>query len=41
MDMKDENETDVNQFGWWPEIAAAIGVGLLILILIACARGTI
>ena len=41
MDLKDENDVDVHEFGWWPEIAAAIGVALLIWFLIAFARGSI
>ena len=40
MDTNDENH-EVYDFGWWPEVFGAIGVALLIWFLIAFARGTI
>ncbi len=40
MDTNNE-EHKVYDFGWWPEIAGAIGVALLIWFLIAFARGSI
>ncbi len=41
MNPYDEPEHEVCDFRWWPEIAAAIGVALLIWFLIAFARGSI
>jgi hypothetical protein len=40
MDTGDE-ESKVYDFGWWPEIAGAAGVVLLIWFLIAFARGSL
>jgi len=40
MDTNDE-EHEVYDFGWWPEIAGAIGVVVLIWLLMAFARGSI
>ncbi len=39
----DDNQTDyeVHDFGWWPEIAGAAGVVLLIWLLMTFARGSI
>lgn len=39
MDTSDD-EHEVFEFGWWPEIFGAIGVAVLIWFLIAFARGT-
>lgn len=38
MDTNNE-EHEVYEFGWWPEIAGALGVAALIAFLIAFARG--
>lgn len=40
MDTNDEEHV-VHEFGWWPEIAGAIGVVVLIWFLITFARGSI
>ena len=40
MDTNDEDH-EVHEFGWWPEIVGAIAVGLLIWFLIAFARGSL
>ncbi len=40
MDTNDD-DYEVHDFGWWPEIAGAAGVGLLIWYLIAFARGSL
>ena len=40
MDTNDE-EHEAYDFGWWPEIVGAIGVGLLIWYLITFARGSL
>ena len=39
MDMNDD-EIEVYEFGWWPEIAGAVGVALMIWFLITFARGS-
>lgn len=39
MDTNDEDR-EVYEFGWWPEIAGAVGVALLVWFLIAFARGS-
>ncbi len=40
MDLHDDDEMDVHQFGWWPEIVGAAGVAALVWFLITFARGT-
>ena len=40
MDTRDE-EYEVPDFGWWPEIVGGIGVAVLIFCLLAFARGSI
>ena len=40
MDKKD-SEYEIYDFGWWPEIAGALGVLLLIWYLITFARGSL
>ena len=37
----DDDDVETYEFGWWPEFAGAIGVGLLIWFLIAFARGSL
>lgn len=36
-----DDDREVYEFGWWPEIVGALGVTLLIWFLIAFARGSI
>ena len=38
---KREDDYEVYDFGWWPEIVGAIGVLLLVWYLITFARGSI
>ena len=40
MDMNDDDQ-EVPEFGWWPEIFGAVGVAMLIWYLIAFARGSL
>jgi hypothetical protein len=40
MEKKDQ-EYEIYDFGWWPEIVGVIGVILLICYLIAFARGSL
>lgn len=36
-----EDEHDIHEFGWWPEIFGAVGVALLVWFLITFARGSV
>ena len=38
---KRENDYEVYDFGWWPEIVGVIGVILLVWYLITFARGSL
>jgi hypothetical protein len=36
-----DDESEIYEFGWWPEVAGAAGVALLIWFLITFARGSL
>ena len=36
-----EDQHEVHEFGWWPEVLGAIAVCILIWSLVAFARGTV